>query len=67
MLFTPGYRKFLSERGFGHDGFGGQTGFADPETEIGFAYLSNYLMSGEEEHDRMLTVLAALEKAVHPA
>jgi CubicO group peptidase (beta-lactamase class C family) len=30
-----------SESGFGHFGYGGSVGFADPETGVGFGYLMN--------------------------
>ncbi|TQL44922.1 CubicO group peptidase (beta-lactamase class C family) [Homoserinimonas aerilata] len=34
-------RRFVTERGFGHDGAGGQAAFADPGAGIGFAFLTN--------------------------
>ena len=64
MVFSPGYREYLSPLGFGHDGLGGQTGFADPVSRVGFAYISNYLMSGEGEHNRALAVMAELKRTL---
>jgi len=36
-------RRYLSPRGFGHDGAGGQVAFADPEYRVGFAFLTNQM------------------------
>ncbi len=36
-------RRYLTESGFGHDGAGGQSAFADPDTGIGFAFLTNQM------------------------
>lgn len=38
-------RRYLGPRSFGHDGAGGQVGFADPEHEVGFGFITN-LMEG---------------------
>lgn len=34
---------WLSEYSFGHDGAGGQSGFADPIHEVGFGYVTNHM------------------------
>jgi CubicO group peptidase (beta-lactamase class C family) len=36
-----GFGRMNSAEGFGHPGFGGQIGWADPATEISFGYLTN--------------------------
>lgn len=36
-------RRYLTPAGFGHDGAGGQVAFADPETGVGFAFLTNQM------------------------
>ena len=50
MLHTPGFREFLSDASFGHDGLGGQVGFADRKHQIGFGYITNLLRQGDTEH-----------------
>jgi CubicO group peptidase (beta-lactamase class C family) len=49
MLHTDGIGEFLSQASFGHDGFGGRAGFADPVHQIGFGYTTNLLHQGEKE------------------
>lgn len=46
----------LSESSFGHDGAGGQAGFADPHYRVGFGYLSNR-MEPVSNVPRIATVL----------
>jgi CubicO group peptidase (beta-lactamase class C family) len=41
-------RRLLTPRGFGHDGAGGQIGFADPDLRVGFGYVTNLLRSAPE-------------------
>ena len=41
-------RQFLSPTSFGHDGAGGQVGFADPEKRVGFGYVSNALQVADD-------------------
>jgi CubicO group peptidase (beta-lactamase class C family) len=36
-------RRYVTNRGFGHDGAGGQVAFADPAVGVGFAFLTNQL------------------------
>jgi CubicO group peptidase (beta-lactamase class C family) len=36
-------RRYLTPTGFGHDGAGGQSAFADPGEEVGFAFLTNQM------------------------
>jgi CubicO group peptidase (beta-lactamase class C family) len=41
MLNNETDRRMLSETSFGHDGAIGQLGFADIDSRIGFAWLTN--------------------------
>lgn len=56
------YRPMLSDSSFGHDGASGSFGFADPDSEVGFAYLNNR-MSGLRD-DRANRLTAALRRCL---
>lgn len=45
---------------FGHDGTGGSIGFADPDREIGFAYISNQMESDSTQIPRSTMLIDAL-------
>jgi CubicO group peptidase (beta-lactamase class C family) len=36
-------RRYLTGSSFGHDGAGGQVGFADPQHKVGFAFVTNWM------------------------
>jgi CubicO group peptidase (beta-lactamase class C family) len=36
-------RRYLTASSFGHDGAGGQVGFADPIHDVGFGYVTNWM------------------------
>jgi len=57
-------RRLLTPSAFGHDGAGGQVAFADPQTGIGFAFLTNVL---EGDRDRRANrIVDALRQIVGP-
>ena len=55
-------RKFLSDKSFGHDGSGGQVGFADPASKVGFGFVTNLLGVGGDT--RATSLIAALRDAL---
>jgi CubicO group peptidase (beta-lactamase class C family) len=52
MLECEARSPLLSPASFGHDGFGGQAGFADPTHRASFGFVTNYLIVGSQEHVR---------------
>lgn len=56
---------FLADGSFGHGGAGGQVGFADRTTGIGFAYLTNWMMGPEDT--RAAKIIDALRALVQQA
>lgn len=48
FMLTSEHRKFLTEKSFGHDGFGGQVTFADVDAKVGFAFITNDLQTERE-------------------
>lgn len=62
MLATPGKPSILSATSFGHDGLGGQAGWADPAHKASIGFVSNYLLSGGSEHDRWIRLVAEVRR-----
>jgi CubicO group peptidase (beta-lactamase class C family) len=50
-MADPAYAHRASPRAFGHSGWGGAIGFADPEAKLGFAYVTNYLLGFDDGID----------------
>ena len=57
-------RRYLTPRGFGHDGASGQVAFADPALGVGFAFLTNQ-MEGIGDF-RGTTIVDALRAVLRP-
>ncbi|AXE55234.1 serine hydrolase domain-containing protein [Aurantimicrobium sp. MWH-Uga1] len=55
-------RTFLTPKSFGHDGAGGQVGFADPINRVGFGYITNR-MELTDDH-RAPKLIDALKKVI---
>lgn len=55
-------RRYLADGNFGHDGAGGQVGFADPARRIGFGFVTNWMMGPEDR--RATQILDALRPLV---
>ena len=51
-------------RAFGHAGYGGSLGFADPDARLGFGYTPNQYLAGLGDDPRRSTVLRALYDAL---
>lgn len=62
MLETPGRTPLLSTTSFGHDGFGGQAGWADVRHRAGIGFVTNRLIGGPTEHDRWARLVAEVRK-----
>ena len=53
-------RRYLGDTCFGHDGAGGQVGFADPQRQIGFGFVTNWMMGPEDQ--RATSIIEALRQ-----
>lgn len=61
---TPTERYGPAERAFGHPGMGGSIGFADPEAEVGFAYVTRHMVFEVQVDPRVDAVADALYDAL---
>jgi CubicO group peptidase (beta-lactamase class C family) len=48
MLAAPPHFEIPGGKGFGHNGLGGQAGWASLENRIGFGYTTSYLRNDAE-------------------
>ncbi len=55
-------RRYLGAASFGHDGAGGQVGFADPTRQVGFGFVTNWMMGPEDQ--RATEILSALRSVL---
>ena len=65
MVDVPGLKDLLGASSFGHDGLGGQNAFGDFEHRIGFAYTSNYLLSGADDQWRQQVLIRKLKEILN--
>jgi CubicO group peptidase (beta-lactamase class C family) len=54
----------LSEEAFGHGGFGGSVGFADPKAELSFGYTMNKMGSGAGLNERGQSLIDAVYRSL---
>jgi CubicO group peptidase (beta-lactamase class C family) len=59
--------KLGGHRSFGHYGAGGSVGFADPDAEVGFAYVMNKMFLGLTGDPRTATLIDAAYAAIDAA
>lgn len=59
--------KLGGHRSFGHYGAGGSVGFADPDAEVGFAYVMNKMFLGLTGDPRTATLIDAAYAAIERA
>lgn len=57
-------RRYVSPDGFGHDGAGGQTAFAEPLLGLSAAFLTNWMEAGDDK--RATGIIDALREVVAP-
>ena len=65
IVANPEHSPVLSDKTFGHDGLGGQQGFADQNLKIGFGYVTNWIpmvADGMARHREITKVLAEVLK-----
>ena len=64
MLECEARSPLLSPASFGHDGFGGQAGFADPTLRASFGFVTNYLIVGRQEHTRWKALVGEVREVL---
>jgi CubicO group peptidase (beta-lactamase class C family) len=61
---TGGSSMRLSETAFGHPGYGGRIGFADPQAHLAFGYINNKLGSSLSIDDRAQALIDATYRSL---
>jgi CubicO group peptidase (beta-lactamase class C family) len=64
QLEDPSYVGRASPQTFGHSGWGGAIGFADPDAGIGFGYVTNRMMGFDEVDPRRKMLIDAVYDAL---
>jgi CubicO group peptidase (beta-lactamase class C family) len=63
-FFIPSpFSPLMGPRSFGHPGAGGSLAFADPDRQVGFAYVMNRMLQGLAADVRTAGLIAAVDKA----
>jgi len=62
MLPSPPHFEMPGGRGFGHNGFGGQAGWASLDERIGFGYTTSYLHGGTEMQSNQQDLVKKLKE-----
>ncbi len=65
IVANPSHSPVLSKKTFGHDGLGGQQGFADLEERIGFGYVTNWIPIVGDGMARHRAITEELRKVLH--
>ena len=64
FLLSPSLWAATGSRAYGHDGAGGALGVADPDIDLGFAYLSNRMIFIDQPYQRAGRLLDAVYRCV---
>ena len=64
IVANPAHSPVLSGKTFGHDGLGGQQGFADLNHRIGFSYVTNWIPLASDGMARHRAITSELAKVL---
>jgi CubicO group peptidase (beta-lactamase class C family) len=64
IVANPSHSPVLSEKTVGHDGLGGQQGFADLNYRVGFGYVTNWIPMVSDGMARHRAITAELRIAL---
>jgi CubicO group peptidase (beta-lactamase class C family) len=64
MLAAPPHFELPGGRGFGHNGLGGQAGWASMDERVGFGYTTSYLRNSSETQTHQQELVKALQKVL---
>ena len=64
IVANPSHAPVLSNTTFGHDGLGGQQGFADLDHRIGFGYVTNWIPMISDGMARHREITAELRRTL---
>ena len=65
MLAAPPHFELPGGKGFGHNGLGGQAGWASLEERVGFGYTTSYLRNSNETQGHQQALVKALQTVLH--